>query len=297
MSSQHAHRCLQSPAPPALLHRSSRRFQASQPRRSRFTRLSRLELCSSQPHFSARRLLQPRPRSDPAPVNLMTTALTTAPSRWSIDLTSLAASLPSLEPQPPPSRVRRPVASSSAEGDGRQLPYLPIELVASILARADRSTLVAASQVCWDWLRESSPILYESVTIDRHGSFEELFLQRVRSLLALPGLCGRGAELTPPPPCCSTSFSSGLAHLASARTLPLAPSDPTSHAPRPAVDAAVVLAPGLVDLSATTPAAAQVALGLARLRRRHRLRTLLCAPSARSRHLPSTLQPEQQGRL
>lgn len=104
------------------------------------------------------------------------TALTSAPSRWSIDLNSLAASLPALESQPPPS-IRRPNPKQAVDG---QLPYLPIELVASILARADRSTLVAASLVCWDWFRESSPILYESVTIDRHGSFEQLFLQRVR---------------------------------------------------------------------------------------------------------------------
>lgn len=110
--------------------------------------------------------------------------LTSAPSRWTIDLASLVADLPPLEPQPPPS-IRRALLVPSTAVCAKPLPHLPIELVATVLAFADPATLAVACRVGWDWLREASPVLYETVVIDRHDAFEGLFLQRVSRLPSL----------------------------------------------------------------------------------------------------------------
>lgn len=109
--------------------------------------------------------------------------LTAAPSRWSIDLASLIDGLPALEIQPPPSIRRSQVTAASPTIPTKPIPHLPLELVACFLAFADSATLAVASRVCWSWLKEASPLLYEQVTIARHGAFEELFLQRVRIAL------------------------------------------------------------------------------------------------------------------
>lgn len=106
--------------------------------------------------------------------------LTAAPSRWSIDLASLTDGLPALEIQPSPSIRRSQVTAASLTTPTTPLPHLPLELVACFLAFADSATLAVASRVCWSWLKEASPLLYEQVTIARHGAFEELFLLRVR---------------------------------------------------------------------------------------------------------------------